>query len=82
MTRLRQTIPITDRLIAGPLGMVWRHWYRTPGGAGYGNTLCAYQGCHLPGTAHLRWCGEWRRPRRERTAIMVRRIVDHLTSRP
>ncbi len=77
-TRLWQAIPFTDRLIAWPLGLVWRHWYRTPCGAEYGTTICGYPGCGRPGTAHLRWCGEWMRPRRERWATMTRRVVDHL----
>lgn len=71
-------IPITDRLIAWPTRMVWRHWYRTPGGAGYGQTACAHPTCSKPGTAHLRWCGEWMQPRRTRWATMTRRVLDHL----
>lgn len=74
---IRSSMPPIDRLIARPFGMIWSHWYRTRLNEPADGRPCTYLGCGQPGSAHLRWCGEWAHPRRHRWAVMARRIAAH-----
>lgn len=68
-------LPNADRLIAGPFGMVYTHWYRSTAPSLKPTDPCAFQGCDQPAQRHFRWCDEWRMPRRMRWRTMARRIV-------
>ncbi len=79
---LLRSIPITDQLIAGPIGMVHDHWFRTAydhptaDRCPYKDAAVDAQECGRPGAAHLRWVGEWRDDRRTRWTAMFRRITN------
>lgn len=78
-----RSIPITDRLIAGPLGMVHDHWFRTAfdhptvDRCPYKTASDAAEECGRPGADHFRWNGEWMDPWRARWVAMFNRIKNH-----